>query len=373
MRLPMKLLLLVLSPVQFDVTTPESEPLGGSESCAAYLATALSGAVDVTLLANTSGSRTVRGVRHVPLTPESVRALLTMEHFDAIIVPNAPAAGPLVRSLSPRSRLVLWNHHAPDQPKIAPVATAEELRAFDCVIYVSEWQRAATEARFKGPTTRACVIGNGLTPAFEAMFGDADELRIAKSWRAAYTSTPFRGLKFLLDVYRRLESPPVLDVFSSMQVYRGDDGPYRALYAEAQAHPAMRYRGSVSQTELAAAMRSVSFLCYPCTFAETFCIAALEAMAAGAQVVSTELGALSATTMGYGMLLPMAAARSHEEFVAEFSQLYSAALRLQREDPKAWAERMFEQSAAVNRSATWRHRAMAWLRLLEDLKSAPGP
>lgn len=352
----------------FDVTTPESAPLGGSESCAAYLATELARSVHVTLLARTPVSGTVRSVRHVQASEEAATALLAQEKFDAIIVLNQPTVGPALRAASPAARLILWNHHAPDQPAVAPLADPRIRRAFDCLVYVSDWQRAATEARF-GASTRARVIGNGLTPAFEAMFADAGELQAAKSWRAAYTSTPFRGLSLLLDLYRRLQSPPVLDVFSSMRVYRGDDGPFRSLYAEAHAQPAVRYRGSVSQTELAAAMRGVSFLCYPCVFPETFCIAALEAMAAGAQVVSTELGALPTTTMGYGTLLPLAP-MSQEEFLSRFGQLYCEAQRLQRENPGAWAERMFEQSAAVNRSATWRRRGAAWLQLLEELHCA---
>lgn len=358
----MKILFANFSALPFDVTTPETAPLGGSESCVAYLATELAKTHDVALLANTTDAVSLRCVRHFRLTEASTSQLLARQRFDVIVVVNAPSYGPLLRQLSPASRLILWNHHAPDQPAIQPLAHPEVRRAFELVVYVSEWQRALTEARF-ADAPRSHVIGNGLTPSFERMFTDASELMATKQWRAAYTSTPFRGLDLLLDVYRRLDSPPTLEVFSSMRVYRGDDTPFAAIYADARSQAAVRYHGSVAQTQLAAAMREVSFFCYPSVFPETFCIAALEAMAAGALVISTDLAALASTTMGFARLMPIAP-MTRQEFLDRYQHLYGGALDEFRADPVQWAERMFAQSTAVNSCATWRHRAQDWLQRL---------
>ena len=366
----MRILFFFPSGLRFDVTTPESAPLGGGESCIAYLATELAKTHDVALLANTLDSVTVRAVRHYKFTEASATELLATK-FDVIVAVSAPVAGPVLRRMSPASCLILWNHHAPDQPDIQPLARPEVLRAFDLVVYLSEWQQAATERHLKvRPPAR--VVGNGLTPSFENMFTDVNELKSAKEWRAAYTSAPFRGLEVLVDVYRGLESPPTLDVYSSMQVYRGDDTPFRALYAAAQSNPSIRYHGSIAQTALAAAMRGVSFFCYPCTFPETFCIAVLEALAAGAWVVATDRGALPSTSMGFGTLLPMSA-RSRDEFVAGYRSLYLEVLREFKASRDAWAERMLAQSQAVNRCATWRHRAADWERLLHETIQARKP
>ena len=358
----MKILFACFSGLPFDVTTPETAPLGGSESCVAYLATELAKTHDVALLANTTDGVSLRCVRHFRLTESSTRQLLSLQRFDVIVVLNAPSYGPLLQQLSPASRLILWNQHAPDQPAIQPLADPEVRRAFELIVYISEWQRAATEARFAG-APRSHVIGSGLTPSFERMFTDASELRATKQWRAAYTSTPFRGLDLLLDVYRRLDSPPTLEVFSSMGVYRGDDTPFAGIYADARSQAAVRYHGSVSQTKLAAAMRAVSFFCYPCVFAETFCIAALEALAAGALVISTDLGALASTTMGFARLMSIAVT-TRQEFLDHYQRLYCDALDEFRADPTQWAERMFAQSATVNSCATWRHRAKEWVQRL---------
>ena len=65
----MKLLFLNLSPVHFTVETPEQAPLGGSESCAAWLARQLAAnGHDVSLMANLPPGtpQRLKGVRHLP-------------------------------------------------------------------------------------------------------------------------------------------------------------------------------------------------------------------------------------------------------------------------------------------------------------------
>ena len=61
----MKILFACFSGLPFDVTTPETAPLGGSESCVAYLATELAKTHDVALLANTTDGVSLRCVRHL--------------------------------------------------------------------------------------------------------------------------------------------------------------------------------------------------------------------------------------------------------------------------------------------------------------------
>ncbi len=116
---------------------------------------------------------------------------------------------------------------------------------------------------------------------------------------AYYASTPFRGLHLLLKAWPVIhEAVPTakLDVCSSLKVYGQEEPPeYRQMYEQARALPGVNYRGSVSQSELRETALQSRVLAYPCTFPETSCIAAMEAMAAGCVVVSTTLGAMPET------------------------------------------------------------------------------
>lgn len=364
----MKILFVNLSPLRFDVSTPEKEPLGGTESCVAYLATELAKTNEVWLLANTQATVS-RSVRHLDINAHFEPSFFATQRFDVIVVVSAVAAVPTFRRLSPSSKIILWSHMAPDQAALRALAQADVVRALDVVVYVSEWQRRQTEGRF-GISVRSHVIGNGLTPSFENLFSDRDELLAAKELRAAYTSTPFRGLEILLDAHARLAVPVDLDVYSSMQVYRGDETPFQALYQRAQSNPRVHYHGSVSQVALAAALRRVSFLSYPCTFAETYCIAALEAMAAGATVVATDLGALSSTTMGYGQLMPVVGT-SASQMAATYAGFLGASIERVQISRQEWAEKMLEQVQLVNRECSWRRRAAQWQELLLTFQAIP--
>ncbi len=81
-----------------------------------------------------------------------------------------------------------------------------------------------------------------------------------------------------------------------MEVYRvpqaADEAQFGMLYHRCRETPGVEYIGSLAQPELAAALMSVAMLAYPNTFAETGCIAAMEAMAAGCWIVTSDFGAL---------------------------------------------------------------------------------
>src|SRR5262249_14555257 len=103
-----------------------------------------------------------------------------------------------------------------------------------------------------------------------------------------------------------------LKVFSSMQIYRvapeADQAQFGNLYEKCRQTEGVELIGSIPQPQLAAAMRSVTAFTYPNTFPETCCIAAMEAMAAGCCLVTSDLAALPQTTAGFARLIPVGGA-----------------------------------------------------------------
>ena len=356
----MKLLFVSYSPIPMDVTMPEREPLGGSESCAAYLARQLAKnghAVTFAARLPPATPEFVKGVRHVPLEALHDAAFFTSSEFDATIALSALPATAYLKQAAPKALNIAWLHLLPDQTAMAPLA--EMTPHIDCVVFVSNTQKEMVP--FSG---RSHVIGNGIAPAFQDMFTSAEELRAAKQNRAAYTSMPYRGLHLLAEVIPRMRGGTQFDIFSAMQTYRAPDDQFAHLYQRLKNTPRTTYHGSVSQPVLAQQLRSAAFLSYPCAFVETYCIAALEAIAAGLKVVSLELGALPETTLGFADLLPLNMDMTDPEIVTDYIALLEKNVMDFQVEPREWAEERFEQSRSVNRLCSWQARAAEWEAIL---------
>jgi glycosyltransferase involved in cell wall biosynthesis len=357
------------SALAFDVATPFHQPLGGSQSSLSYLAIELARRGHrVTVLSRLARPRTVYGVECLNVAALTT-GLAQARNFDAVIVRNASASHRGVRQYVPRGTpLVLWNGHAPDQPSMQDLADHAKARDWDRIVCVSDWLRAAMIETFRLEPRQLTTIRNAIGPRFENMFVDASDLAAAKAPEPvmAYTSTPFRGLASLLRMFRTLRNarPELrLEVYSDMSIYQQDEAahPYKKLYAKARSLPGVKYFGAVSQTTLAQALRSAAILSYPSSFAETSCVSVLEALAAGLHVVTTRLGALPETCMGFADFVePLAGPDDAERFVKLYGGKIVAAVDRRKRDPAAFAEQCFEQVQAVNRTCNWGLRASEW-------------
>ncbi len=359
-------------PHPFRIETPYAQPLGGSESALCYLAEALAAQGQEVFLLNAGGAAGLS--RGLPCLPLNAAALKRLPALDAFIVQNCAGHGRALRAaLGPQTRLLFWSQHAPDQPAIQPLREAAERRAYDAFVLVSEWQREQYRKQFGLDPGRMVVLRNGIGPAFRQLFGEEEGIAAAKSRPPvlAYTSTPYRGLDRLLEAFPRIRAAvpgTILEVYSSWQIYgvpaAEDQARFGELDQQCRDMEGVAYIGPLPQPELAQRLRRVAVLAYPNTYAETSCIAVLEALAAGCVVVTSALGALPETAAGFARLVPWGEDRA--AYVDRFVTETVAALeKAAAPDGAAWEGQLRRQVSHVNAASAWPVLAGQWIEWLQ--------
>ena len=145
-----------------------------------------------------------------------------------------------------------------------------------------------------------------------------------------------------------------------MQTYNRDNSGF-GLSERLEAMEHVSVPGAVSQVELAQGLARGSVWAYSNTFAETFCIAAREAVAAGNLVITTALGALPETIgpLAYALVEPdNNPDRLRERFARELHQLEEQ----WRNNRAPLIEHAEEQKRWLKRNGTWAIQAQQLIR-----------
>jgi len=360
-----------IDPIPWDYTplTPRERPLGGSQSALCYLAmTLVEQGHEVSLLNNVATPGDYAGVRCSGFAGGIDAAFLRSR--DAVVVLNG-AMGKQLRAGGVSTRLVLWSQHAADQAAVQALKDVNERLAWDGFFLVSDWQAQSYSQGFGIRPERITLMRNAVSPPFKRLERRREPFFLTGEPPVLfYTSTPFRGLWLLLTAFPAIAKaiPGVrLQVFSSMGVYQltGDADEYGVLYELARALPGVEYVGSLPQAELAEALGAADILAYPNTFAETSCIAAMEAMAAGALLLTTKLGALPETTAGFGFTIDVAP--DSMRIVRDFARLTVAVVETARQKPKDFEMIVARERAHARAAYDWEARAREWVVALARL------
>jgi glycosyltransferase involved in cell wall biosynthesis len=354
--------------LDYDCDTPLNEPLGGTQSGVAYLSAELAArGVSVSVVNGVTKARDARGVRFVGA--DHMRADFLNEADVVVILSHADVAR-YRDQFGVRKPLVLWAHHAPDQNPIMGLRDRATHAAWSRIVLLSEWQRQAFINAFGIEQERISILRNAVGPAFlEASSQPWFETGAAPMF--VYSSTPYRGLALLLLMFptiRKALPRAELRVFSSLAVYRKkeDEDPHRYLYEVARSLPGVHYEGSMAQPVLAKAMQRAAALTYPSVFAETSCIGVMEALATGAEVISTAFGAIPETSAGFARLMNLP--RENSELINQFSALVIQSIRDTLTNQAAAKQRRDARLAYARQHLTWGGRAAEWIAMLESLK-----
>ena len=256
---------------------------------------------------------------------------------------------------------VLWQHLNYIDESLAPMRDPAFMKAIAATVYVSHWQLEKFRYLFQVPLHNAYVIRNAIDPIeFKEKSKDG-------KIKLIYTSTPFRGLSILLDVFEMLNRDDIeLEVYSSTQIYSsGYHQVYGNLYTElfdrAMSMKNVNYHGYAENKDVHKALQEAHIFAYPSIFEETACLAMIEAGAAGCSLVTTDLGALPETG---GMYANMITIKSNENQIRD-----SYAEFLNNAIDNYWLpsnqEHIREQSEYFNKFYSWERRAKEWNRFFE--------
>ncbi len=359
--------------MDYDINTPHVAPLGGSESAMCYLAGELARVGHSVTLFNQRGQgEVIGGVVH--WSREMLNKKEFLAEIEVMVLQNTPdAVDSLKQYLPPTTKLIFWTQHAHDQKAIAgPLLKTNVCNLIDGFVFISHWQMENYLARFPILREKCTILRNAIAPSFLNLFKNPDDIIANKSEPIlAYTSVPFRGLELLFTIFpliRERVPKAKLKIYSSMSVYQMGSNQelkdFGEMYQKFREMEGVEYIGSVSQRELATAMKEVVILAYSNTFAETSCISVMEAMAAGAQIISSELGAMPETVMPFGKLIPV---DQSVDYVAKFVDLTISYLERAKNDSEEVKVQLGNQVLLMNKSYSWELRASEWTRWLETV------
>ncbi|MDS3860845.1 glycosyltransferase [Thermosynechococcaceae cyanobacterium BACA0444] len=359
-----------LDPVDWDyaIESVYQRPLGGTQSAMCYLAEELVKlGHEIFLINKTKYITTSLGVTCLPTSLISADLFDNLSLDVCIVLNDAGNAKILKRYLPSSTLLILWTGHNTNQPGVELLKNEAEL--YDYFVFLSQWQKNKFVEVFGLSESKLKVFAHCVSPTFLKIFSPDESIISTKlsPITLAYTSTPFRGLDILLEIFPEVYAKfpnCQLKVFSDLKVYQVDDSQdqaqYGSLYSRCCEIPGIEYIGSLPQPELAKHLKSVTALTYPNTFEETGCIAVMEAMASGCQVITTDMGALPETTANFAELIPVT--EEWEVYKIQFAEAVINALRktLDSELQENLNQKLSQQVQYIQKHHNWQIRAKEW-------------
>jgi len=317
----MKIVFIANKCLPFHARSLDEKPLGGTETAVIRLAEELH-----------KRGHSVRVYTTHEKPPQSEPVYVSLadlqreKDVDALI--SVRDWVPLLVALPSKKRF-FWTGDSFDQIQNFGLGDRRIAARIDAFLAVSAWHAATLCSQSGFPLEKAWVLRNGVhLPYFRG-----SEERQRK--RLIFSSTPYRGLALVPRLFRAVkEKHPTaeLHVFSGFEVYGGAQAyeeravkQFEALKQELQQIPGCILHGNTLQKDLAREFMKSALLFYPNVFAETSCITALEAQAAGCAIVTSDLGALRETVGEAGVVIkgPPGSDGYNQQFIAACDKILS--------------------------------------------------
>ena len=250
---------------------------------------------------------------------------------------------------------VLWMHHFIDQKEAQNLGSKDFVDKLDWVVFNSNWNFEKHIDYFKIPKDKTIVIKNAIEKInFEKKPKDKISL--------IYHTTPWRGLTLILKVFKNLRLENVeLNVCSSTIIYGKKfdkilGKKYEDVFNECKNTKNINYFGFLENKKIIELLKKVHIFSHPSIWPETSCISAIESMAAGCEVVTTNLGALYETCSPFGTFV------NFDRNINNLEKSYSKVLL--NSIKNYWSDenqnKLKSQREKINATYSWDKRSLEW-------------
>ena len=251
---------------------------------------------------------------------------------------------------------VLWMQHFVNQKEAQNLGSKDYVDKLDYIVFNSNWNFEKFGYQLKIPESKSIVIRNAIE---KIDFQEKPREKIS----LIYHTTPWRGLPHLLKVFKSLDLENIeLNVCSSTIIY---GKKYENIFNECKRTKNINYLGFIDNKKVIELLKKTHIFAFPSVWPETSCISAIESMAAGCEVVTTNLGALYETCSAFGTLV------SFDRNFDNLEKKYSKALL--NSIKNFWSEenqkKLKLQYETINTTYSWNVRSIEWKNFLDQARN----
>ena len=258
---------------------------------------------------------------------------------------------------------VLWMQHFVNQEEAKNLGSKDYVNKLDYIVFNSNWNFEKFQYQFKIPESKSLVIKNAIE---NIDFHEKPKDKI----NLVYHTTPWRGLIHLLKVFKRLNLQNTeLNICSSTIIYgKKFDSilgkKYENIFEECKNTKNVNYLGFVENNKIIELLKNMHIYSFPSIWPETSCISAIEAMAAGCEIVTSNLGAL------YETCAPFATFVGFDSNFDNFEKKYQKALENSVKNfwSKENQKKIRFQQEVINLTYSWNVRSKEWISFLEEAR-----
>ena len=258
---------------------------------------------------------------------------------------------------------ILWMQHFVNQKEAKNLGSKDFVNKLDYIVFNSNWNYEKFVYQYKVPESKSLVIKNAVEK-IDLKKKPTNKISLI------YHTTPWRGLTHLLKVFKDLNLKNVeLNVCSSTIIYGKKfhdvvGKNYENIFNECKNTKNVNYFGFLDNKKLVELLKEMHIFSYPSIWPETSCIAAIESMAAGCEIVTTNLGALYETCSPFGTFV---------NFDRNFDNLEKKYAKVLKDSIKNyWSsenqKKLKLQQESINLTYSWNLRSIEWKNLFNEAR-----